>query len=112
MLKRNNNSFRDEERLRAYGFTKDKNRIKNDNEIITSIGNSGNSNIDMNLEVKIDTTAIGFAILCSLLATGQMTDREFQKAVAKLEKLTKEKMSNFYGRDLNNPSNAKLYKRL
>ena len=84
-------------------------RNKNVNENINSIGHSGNSDIDMNVEVNVDTTAIGFAILCSLLATGQMTDRQFNDAVSKLEELTREKMSNFYGNDRNDTSGVRLY---
>ncbi|MED3575108.1 hypothetical protein ACTHO0_00155 [Cytobacillus praedii] len=111
MVKKNNN-FVNEDRLKAFGFTKAKNTIKNDNdnENINSIGNSGNSDVDMNLEVHIDNSAIGFAILCSLLATGQMNESEFEKSVKKLEELTNKRMSNFSGYDINNPSNVRLYK--
>ncbi|MED3837715.1 Uncharacterised protein [Niallia circulans] len=109
MVKKNNNSIRNEERLRSWGFSKTFNRINNDNESFNTIKSSGNSDVDLAVEVNIDTTAIGFAILCSLLATGQMTDIEFQKAVKTLEKLTKEKMGNFYGNSVNDVANAKLY---
>lgn len=115
MVKKNNHIFANEDRLKAYGFTKERKQIKsnnkndNDNENINSIGNSGNSDVDMNLEVHIDNTAIGFAILCTLLATGQMNEREFQTSVKKLEELTNQKMSNFSGYDINNPSNVRLY---
>ncbi|WP_056683360.1 hypothetical protein [Cytobacillus solani] len=114
-MKKNNDIFVNEDRLKAYGFTKERKTIKNnndndnDNDNINSIGNSGNSDIDMNLEVYIDNSAIGFAILCSLLATGQMNESEFQKSVKKLEELTNKKMSNFSGYDINNPSNVRLY---
>lgn len=113
MVKKNNHISANEDRLKAYGFTKERKQIKsdnkNDNENINTIGNSGNSDIDMNLEVHIDNTAIGFAILCTLLATGQMNEREFQTSVKKLEELTNQKMSNFSGYDINNPSNVRLY---
>ncbi|KON88894.1 hypothetical protein AF332_20215 [Sporosarcina globispora] len=96
--------------LEKFGFINNKNQITNDNETINSVGHSGNSDIDMNIEVKVDTTAIGFAILCSLFATGQLTDLEFRKATRKLEELTNEKMGSYFGNDINDPSGVRLYK--
>jgi len=83
----------------------------NDNEIetINTIGHSGNSDVDLRVDVNVDTTSIGFAILCSLLATGQMNNEEFQIAVKKLEELTNRKSGNFLGRDDNNITNVRLY---
>ncbi|MDM5225668.1 hypothetical protein QUF73_05535 [Cytobacillus sp. NJ13] len=97
------------DRLEKYGFINDKSIIKTDNEIRNSVGHSGNSDVDMNIEVKVDTTAIGFAILCSLYATGQLSDLEFRKATKKLEELTKEKMGSYYGNDINDTSAVRMY---
>ncbi|KKK38240.1 hypothetical protein WQ57_09925 [Mesobacillus campisalis] len=85
--------------------------MQNASENINSIGNSGNSDIDLNVEVKVDTTAIGFAVLCTLLATGQMNELQFQEAVRKMEELTQEKIGHFYGKGLNDSSSVRLFKR-
>ena len=47
--------------------------------------------MDVNLNVQVDTTAIAYALLCSMLATKQMTEKEFDIAVRKLEGLTDSK---------------------
>lgn len=54
----------------------------------SSIGKSGNSDVDVNVNVIVDTTSIAFAYLCSMLATKKMTNDEFETAVQKLEEMT------------------------
>ncbi|PLT31395.1 hypothetical protein [Peribacillus deserti] len=54
----------------------------------SQVSHSGNSDVDVNLNVQVDTTAIAYALLCSMLATKQMTEKEFDIAVKKLEGLT------------------------
>lgn len=83
-------------------------KIENENESVNSIGHSGNSDVDIKVEVNVDTTAIGFAILSSLLATGKMSYEEFKKAVEKFEELTNGSIATFSGRDANNPTNVLL----
>ncbi|EKN67709.1 hypothetical protein M670_00314 [Schinkia azotoformans MEV2011] len=78
--------------------------IRNSNS--TEVGQSGNSDVDLKIDVHVDTTAIGYAILCSLLATKQMDNDEFNKAVRKLEEMTRK---TFFGKDVNDPSNVKLF---
>lgn len=82
---------------------------ENENDLINSIGHSGNSDVDLKVDINVDTTSIGFAILCSLLATGQMNKEEFQVAVKKLEELTNRKSGNFLGRDDNSITNVRLF---
>jgi hypothetical protein len=54
-----------------------------------AINHSGNSDVD--ISIQLDTTPIAFAMLCSLLATKQLSNEEFELAVRKLEDLTKNK---------------------
>lgn len=72
------------------------------------IGNSGNSDVDIHVHVEVDTKSIAYAMLCSLLATKQLTNSEFEEALNKLEDLAardKKKMSS----ESNNLSRVKLY---
>ncbi len=73
----------------------EENIVKIKNENINTIGQSGNSDVDVQVEVIVDTTAIAFAILTSLLATKQMTNEEFNIALRRLENLTQGRDSNF-----------------
>ncbi|SES62240.1 hypothetical protein SAMN05216389_10197 [Oceanobacillus limi] len=50
------------------------------------IRQSGNSDVDV--QVKVDTTPIAFAMLCSLLASKQLSQSEFDSAVRKLKRLS------------------------
>ncbi|WP_051530039.1 hypothetical protein [Anoxybacteroides tepidamans] len=88
---------RSEERVNSQNVSDsralDENQIKIKNGSISSIGQSGNSDVDIHLNVHVDTTAIAFAILCSLLATKQMNIGEFNEAVRKLEHLIKRRDS-------------------
>jgi ABC-type transporter Mla MlaB component len=79
-------------------------QIRNTNS--NEVGQSGNSDVDLKIDVHVDTTAIGYAILCSLLATKQMDNDEFKTAVRKLEELTRK---SFFGKDVNDLSNVKLF---
>lgn len=54
--------------------------------IESTVRESGNSDVDVN--ILVDTTPIAYAMLCSLLATKQLTKSEFEKAVQKLDDLT------------------------
>lgn len=78
--------------------------IKNLNS--NNIRQSGNSDVDVKVDVHVDTTAIGYAILCSLLATKQMSNEEFKAAVRSLEELTRK---NLLDQETNDPSNVRLF---
>lgn len=86
-------------------------RAKIENENKNSIDHSGNSDVDVKVDVHVDTTAIGFALLCSLLATKQMNNEEFEEAVRRLENLTNQKESIFSAKDVNNLSNVRPFMR-
>lgn len=60
---------------------------KHSNE--SSISHSGNSNVDV--IINIDTKPIAYAMLCSLLATKQISMKDFELAVNKLDELTNDK---------------------
>lgn len=59
------------------------------NSSTANLEKSGNSDVDVNLEIHIDNTPIAFAMLCSLYASKQLTLREFNTLVQKLEELRK-----------------------
>lgn len=84
-------------------------KIKSEN--INTIGQSGNSDVDVRVDVFVDTTAIAFAILTSLLATKQMTNEEFEIAVKRLENLPQRRESNSSSFIPNDVSDVKLYTR-
>ncbi|RLL42931.1 hypothetical protein D8M04_15410 [Oceanobacillus piezotolerans] len=65
------------------------------------IRESGNSDVDIRIE--LDTTPIAYAMLCSMLATNQMSHREFQFAVRKLEDLINKKNQIKDGNDMPKP---------
>jgi hypothetical protein len=109
MTSRNRIFMHEELDLKANSNSNENSRIKNNSESENFIGQSGNSDVDLKVDVNIDTTAIGFAMLCSLFATGQMTNEQFHIAVRKLEELTKKKVSDFSAHDVNNLSNVRLF---
>ncbi|WP_428912316.1 hypothetical protein [Niallia sp. Krafla_26] len=57
------------------------------NKLETIIGHSGNSDVDLVVNVDIDTKAIAYGMLCSLYAKGELTEQELERAVRKLDKL-------------------------
>lgn len=54
------------------------------------IGESGNSDVDVYVNVEVNTNPIAYAMLCSLLATRQITRPEFDEAIKHLDRLMKE----------------------
>lgn len=53
------------------------------------VAHSGNSKVDVNVEVHVDVTPIAFAMLYSLLADQILTEEGFNLALQRLEKFTK-----------------------
>ena len=58
-----------------------------ENKLNTLIGNSGNSEVDLIVNIDIDTKAIAYGVLCSLFAKGEISEPELEKAIQKLDKL-------------------------
>lgn len=58
-----------------------------------NIGHSGNSDVDVHVSIEVDTRPIAYALLCSMLATKQLSQSEFDTAVNKMEELTGKKES-------------------
>ncbi|MGM7719617.1 hypothetical protein [Metabacillus sp. Hm71] len=75
----------DENKVENLVEQKFKNLKHNDNK--SSIDASGNSNVDISID--IDTKAIAYAILCSLYATDKLNESQFQKALEKFETVMK-----------------------
>lgn len=55
------------------------------NIIQSSIDHSGNSDVDVQINIQVDVKPIAFAILYSLLATKQLSNRDFENALKKLD---------------------------
>ncbi|WP_409305524.1 hypothetical protein [Peribacillus sp. SCS-155] len=55
-----------------------------------NVGHSGNSNVDVHVNIEIDTKPVAYAMLCSLLATNAISHDEFNSALRKWEELTDE----------------------
>jgi hypothetical protein len=100
-----------ENRSSAESRTIEQDIVKIKSENINTIGQSGNSDVDVNVDVLVDTTPIAFAILTSLLATNQMTNIEFNEAVRRLENLTQGRNFNVSSLMPNDVSKVKLYTR-
>ncbi|MCP3762381.1 hypothetical protein NLX67_08255 [Domibacillus sp. A3M-37] len=75
-----------------------------------SIGDSGNSDVDVNVIVKVDTIPIAFAMLCSMWASKQMSDEDFELAVRKLEKITGQQVNRSFFSE-NDITNAKIFEK-
>lgn len=77
-----------EEHNSLFSLNKSRQADTDANENLAKIGHSGNSDVDVHVNVQVDTRPIAYAMLCSLLATQQITHNEFKKALDKLEELT------------------------
>ena len=58
-----------------------------ENQLNTLIGHSGNSDVDLTVNIDIDTKGIAYGMLCSLYAKGELTKLELYKAIHRLDKL-------------------------
>ena len=61
------------------------NQIMNKNDL--SVRQSGNSDVDVNVHVNVDTRAIAYALLISMFERKQLSSTEFNSAVRKLDEL-------------------------
>jgi len=57
------------------------------NKLDNIVKNSGNSDVDLNVNIEIDTKAIAYGMLCSLYAKGELTEQQLDKAIQKLHTL-------------------------
>jgi hypothetical protein len=79
-----------------------------ENLVNLSIGESGNSDVDVNVVVEVDTMPIAFAILIAEWSSRQLSDKDFGRALRKLEELT-EQHTNKKNRDENDLSNVRIF---
>lgn len=56
-----------------------------ENKLSTVVGHSGNSDVDLEVNIDIDTKAIAYGMLCSLYAKGDLSEVELEKAIQKLD---------------------------
>ncbi|AWG44270.1 hypothetical protein BEH_25115 (plasmid) [Priestia filamentosa] len=75
----------------------------------SQINRSGNSDVDVTVEVEIDTTPIAFAMLYSLLTSKQMSTEEFELAIQRLKSLNNRRQPFHYGRGINNTDKARFF---
>ena len=59
----------------------------NENQIRSLIKNSGNSDVDLNIQIDIETKSIAYAMLCSQFAKGDLSEFELEKAIKKLNEV-------------------------
>ena len=63
--------------------------IKNQSQISRSrINHSGNSDVDVSVNVEVDVIPIAVAMLYTLLASKQISNREFESAIQRLQSLS------------------------
>ncbi len=55
-----------------------------ENQIRALVQESGNSDVDVNVYVDIDTKSIAYAILCAMYAKGELSEIALEKAIKKL----------------------------
>lgn len=69
-----------------------------ENNVNSLVGHSGNSDVDLVVNIDIHSKAIAYGMLCSLYAKGEITELELERAIEKLDYLlerdTKRKKSN------------------
>lgn len=58
-----------------------------ENKQSTMVGHSGNSDVDLVVNVDIDTKAIAYGMLCSIYAKGELSEQELEKAIQKLDEI-------------------------
>lgn len=64
------------------------------NKLNTLIGHSGNSDVDLTVNIDIDTKAIAYGMLCSLYAKGDLNEEELENAIRKLDALIEREKKN------------------
>jgi hypothetical protein len=62
-----------------------------ENNVKSVVGHSGNSNVDV--EVLIETTAIAYAMLSAMYATGSLSEKQFRDSVRELDYLMEKRHS-------------------
>ncbi|WP_188208119.1 hypothetical protein [Alkalibacillus aidingensis] len=60
-----------------------------ENKVNTLLKDSGNSDVDLTVNVDINTKAIAYGMLCSMYAKGDLSDSELEDAIKKLDSLVK-----------------------
>jgi hypothetical protein len=82
-----------------------------ENFVNLKIEESGNSDVDVNVMVEVDTMPIAFAILIAQWSSRQLSDKDFKRAIQKLEDLTEQHNKNKKTRDNNDLSNVRIFGR-
>lgn len=63
----------------------DRNSVEN--QLQALVGNSGNSDVDLSVQVDVNTKIIAYGMLCSLYAKGEISESELERAISKLDSL-------------------------
>ncbi|MBM4762807.1 hypothetical protein [Bacillus sp. B15-48] len=80
-----------------------------ENKLKTMIEHSGNSDVDLVVNVDIDTKPIAYSILCSLYAKGEISEHELEKAIKKLDSLIERNKKSTNDKHSHKESRAKLF---
>ena len=59
----------------------------NENKLQSFIKDSGNSDVDVHVEIDIETKSIAYAILFGMFAKGELGEFELERAIRKLDEL-------------------------
>lgn len=70
------------------GLMRAKERSFNDIRSASSVDHSGNSDVDVNVNIQVDTMPIALSLLCLSFVNKQITRQEFESAVEELVKVT------------------------
>lgn len=72
------------------GFMRVRESSLNDirSDLSAAVNRSGNSDVDVNVNIQVDTMPIGLSLLCLSFAKKQITREEFESAVKELVKVT------------------------
>ncbi|MBT2756987.1 hypothetical protein [Mesobacillus foraminis] len=82
------------EKQQAENNLKIEKQTENSLQAQTMIGHSGNSDVDIKVNIEIETKAIAYGMLCSLYAKGDLTEQQLEKAISKLDKLIEKDREN------------------
>lgn len=80
-----------------------------ENKVSSLIGNSGNSEVDLTVNIDIDTKAIAYGIMCSFYAKGDLSEQELEKAIQKLNTLIEQESKKKKGTNYYQDSKPKIF---
>jgi len=80
-----------------------------ENQAKTLIRNSGNSDVDLTVNIEIETKAIAYGMLCSLFAKGELDEIQLDKAVRKFDALMERDKNRKNNKSTSRASKPKIF---